>query len=260
MPRSPRDIVDDSALDVRSALARLLAVDRTAPIRVEHVGALTIAAVSITAVREASERTLAAWTSMHLGDRERATWAVMHVPKRRFEWLAGRVAAKWCVTARVRRDGGAIVVPRDVFVMQVADGETKGAPYVAHPCCLSLSHSAEIALAVAHRSRVGIDVERVRPVTEDLLRFSFTPEERVAIRDDRDAMIGWTSKEALLKACGVGLRASMRDIEVRLEAGSLAWDARGNRRGLDPLRRGGARGWAGVIRGYAAALVWWASP
>jgi 4'-phosphopantetheinyl transferase len=82
------------------------------------------------------------------------------------------------------------------------------------PLQFNVSHSAGLALiAVGSAGALGVDVEKVRPVTEAerIVESYFTPAELAAFRslaDDAKAMgfvRGWTRKEAILKGLGIGL-------------------------------------------------------
>ncbi|MEM1029734.1 MAG: 4'-phosphopantetheinyl transferase superfamily protein [Myxococcota bacterium] len=78
----------------------------------------------------------------------------------------------------------------------------------------NLSHTPGlVAVAIAPRGRVGIDVERIVPsrVTPELQRTVFAPEEQQALRSmsrerEVDAFFTlWTLKEAYLKVRGLGM-------------------------------------------------------
>lgn len=89
-------------------------------------------------------------------------------------------------------------------------GETRGQP----PWHFNVSHSSDLALIAVSRSReLGVDVEKTRPISESarIVRSYFTEAEterfhRLDESDRAGAFIrGWTRKEAVLKAQGVGL-------------------------------------------------------
>jgi 4'-phosphopantetheinyl transferase len=90
----------------------------------------------------------------------------------------------------------------------------------------NLSHSHSIGLiAVSHGAEVGVDVELARSVSDAmaLAATCFTPGEirmlqatPVATRD-RAFLIGWTRKEAAIKALGLGMSADLQSLEVGLE-------------------------------------------
>lgn len=92
----------------------------------------------------------------------------------------------------------------------------------------SVSHSADLAVfAFTQGRRVGIDVERLRPVTHfaDVLELSLAPSEVAELEsvpaEGRTAAFFacWTRKEAYLKASGNRL-GSPRDVAVSLRPGT----------------------------------------
>lgn len=108
-----------------------------------------------------------------------------------------------------------------------------GKPALAGPAGLyfNLSHSQGQALiAVSRDAEVGIDIELARPMpdAEALAATCFTPDEVRALkalppaRRDRDFLIGWTRKEACLKALGLGLSIDLQTLHVGLEISECA--------------------------------------
>jgi len=125
------------------------------------------------------------------------------------------------------------------------DANAWGKPAVAAPTevpAFNLTHSGEaIAVAVAD-AEVGIDIERVRPLThvDEVARHVFHPQELAWLADQPELMPAffklWTLKEALLKAAGTGFSHPARQ---------LAWQ------GLDdawPMAEFGGRTWVGATR------------
>lgn len=91
----------------------------------------------------------------------------------------------------------------------------------------NLSHSSGICvLAVSRGEEIGVDVERLRPIEEDVARSHFSPRELA----DLGGLTGdawtegfyrcWTSKEALLKAEGFGLNIALDAFDVAVLPGS----------------------------------------
>jgi len=83
-----------------------------------------------------------------------------------------------------------------------------------HPLRFNVSHSAELALIAVCRGReLGVDIERVRPFAEAdrIVASFFSTAEQAAFAmipdeaKDRAFVRGWTRKEAVLKALGIGL-------------------------------------------------------
>lgn len=92
----------------------------------------------------------------------------------------------------------------------------------------SASHSHGLAvLVVGAEGRIGIDIERLRPMPDALAiaRQHFTRDEAELLEksngSDRDAefLAIWTAKEAFVKALGTGLSFPLDAIQVRLEQG-----------------------------------------
>ena len=114
--------------------------------------------------------------------------------------------------------------------------ESRGKPVltetVAGPTLhFNVSHSDGLALfAVARKSAVGVDVERVRPIPEiDGIAAKFFSEHEKSMlnalpaEQRREAFFNcWTRKEAYLKATGAGIADALPQIEVSLAPGHPA--------------------------------------
>ena len=93
----------------------------------------------------------------------------------------------------------------------------------------SLSHSKSIAvLAVDLAQPVGVDVEDVRPIEEEVADRHFSATELTDLRGlEGEAWLAgfyrcWTRKEAILKAEGVGLSRALDSFDVSLLADKKA--------------------------------------
>lgn len=85
---------------------------------------------------------------------------------------------------------------------------------------LSLSHADGHTVAAAHLTlRVGIDIERLRPLPAEYARYFLTPEEQNALSGWDDpasaTLAAWVVKEAVLKARGRGLRDPPSSVRIR---------------------------------------------
>ena len=99
----------------------------------------------------------------------------------------------------------------------------RGAPAVS----FNLSHSAHLAvLATAPSGDIGVDIEQLQPMADmDLLAaHHFTAAEQAelaalpAAARTRAFLLGWTRKEACMKAAGCGLQVEPSAIETGLSA------------------------------------------
>lgn len=86
--------------------------------------------------------------------------------------------------------------------------DESGAPVPSNGYYWSLTHKSDFVAAVTSRSMIGIDVEKIRPCSASLFRKTAKEEEwRLSDTDRRFLFFRfWTSKEAVLKAAGTGLR------------------------------------------------------
>ncbi|MGZ4333781.1 MAG: 4'-phosphopantetheinyl transferase family protein [Gaiellaceae bacterium] len=132
--------------------------------------------------------------------------------------------------------------------------DDRGKPRIEGQLRFSVAHSHELAVvALAHGREVGIDIERLRPLSDRaaLEQEVLAPAERAALaafpEERRDAafLAAWTRKESYLKARGLGLALPPRHVLVELgEPAALITDAaRWSLRSLGPAN------------GYVGALV-----
>lgn len=153
---------------------------------------------------------------------EAATWAALTVPKRRADWLLGRVTAKQLVQAYLNnRDADAPSMQRLAIAANF-----DGAPYATLdgerlPLSLSISHShatAFCALNDAPGVTVGADIEFVERRDPAFLKDFFTAREQawaVSLDDpDLGGTLLWSAKEAVLKAMREGLRIDTKQLEI----------------------------------------------
>ena len=124
------------------------------------------------------------------------------------------------------------IPPGDVSV----ETDPIGKPFVANlDVHFNVSHSAGKGLIAVSQQPVGIDVEPIRPMRDasGVAKRFFTDREQAAIfRYEEPDQIShrflmcWTLKEALLKARGVGLTASLTDFSVDIDCDppQLTWE------------------------------------
>lgn len=136
------------------------------------------------------------------------------LPKRRREWTASRKALKMLAVER-----GAIGEPRDGLIE--SDGESR--PHLrdlttGRSWCVSLSHSRGFAAAAIDHQPIGVDVERVRPLSTSAAHLFLTEAEGYAIQQAtiEDALLhSWCAKEAAWKAISA-MHETLRSVPLRL--------------------------------------------
>lgn len=107
----------------------------------------------------------------------------------------------------------------------------------------SLSHSHGLVACAVAEVPVGIDVEKIRPVSPQLLRV-LSPDERESVRCDEDFFRLWTLKEALVK-CRGGVLGQVRHVHFQISGNAITCSVPGYAFSLLP-----------APEGYAAALCW----
>jgi phosphopantetheinyl transferase len=158
-----------------------------------------------------------------LSAEELSQWSGFHQGKRRAEWLAGRLAAKWAAAGLL---GETAAEWQDLVIRSEGDGR----PYLvagAHAVApfISISHSGPLAAALAANLPCGLDIQEpgpkihtvrqrfVAPEEEDILGASlpgpFTETERLTML--------WAAKEAVRKMVRTAPLLGL--LEIRLLAG-----------------------------------------
>lgn len=80
-----------------------------------------------------------------------------------------------------------------------------GKPYIEGGPFFSISHCKEAIAVAIDDQPVGIDVEAIRNVEQDLILRTMNEEEQQQIHSNRDFTRLWTQKEAILKMEGTGI-------------------------------------------------------
>lgn len=113
--------------------------------------------------------------------------------------------------------------------------ESGGKPYLdGYPgIYFNISHCDGAAVCAVHDNLVGVDIEKVRPYTEALVRKTLTAGEARQLADQpehrREACFirYWTLKESYQKARGEGIAKPLTEI-------SFQWDRKGKVSSSDP--------------------------
>ncbi len=101
-----------------------------------------------------------------------------------------------------------------------------GRPYIEQAPDFSISHSGFIAVcAFSLHSKIGVDVEEIKPVTIDDFKEQFLDEEWNSIIKSGNLndcfYYYWTAKEAVLKADGRGLFFCLRQVAIKKNTAKL---------------------------------------
>ncbi len=159
--------------------------------------------------------------SLSAAEHARAARFVFERDRRRY--LAAHAGLRQLLAARTGVPAAALVFDEGPF----------GKPSLAHPsrCAFNMSHSedvAVVALADADVGEIGVDVEMLRAMSDvsALARQNFSAAENdelsaTAAQDQSLAfLLGWTRKEACLKAIGSGLSIAPNIFTAGLDMGS----------------------------------------
>jgi 4'-phosphopantetheinyl transferase len=112
----------------------------------------------------------------------------------------------------------------------VFDYGTHGKPSLPGGPAFNLSDSEDsLAIAVAAEGRIGVDIERLRPIesADGIADRFFHGTERAAlgalgaVQRDEGFLLAWTRKEAFIKAAGVGLSMPLDQFAVEVAPGAL---------------------------------------
>ena len=128
---------------------------------------------------------------------------------RKRDRITGRIAAKRALQSLTGQE------PKAFTIVSAASGEPqvllKGQQTRTR---VSISHRSGIAYATAvSEGRVGIDIEQIERRATSFEKEWFNEEERQLTQGDSTQItLGWSAKEAVLKALGKGLALSLRDI------------------------------------------------
>jgi 4'-phosphopantetheinyl transferase len=102
----------------------------------------------------------------------------------------------------------------------------EGRPSIAPTFDFNISHSDQyVVCALSKQHHVGLDIEKMKPISLAVLRTFFNHDEWIAMHQKADSQQGfyqlWTQKEAVVKADGRGLNVPLKDIVVSNNQSSL---------------------------------------
>lgn len=148
-------------------------------------------------------------------------------PKRRRQWLNGRVAAKDAVRSFLRKQRGIEhIYPKELRI----ENDERGVPIikanitntVPESLFLSLAHKEKIAVAMVSEQAVGIDIELIAAHDESFIALLLSKDERERLGNEPlDIAItrAWVAKEAVAKTQGTGLGGQLRSLVIEARTG-----------------------------------------
>ncbi len=149
---------------------------------------------------------------------EQARAARFHFGQDRERFVIGHGLLREVLGHMLGRPGGSLKLLRGPF----------GKPYLAgHPVHFNLSDTKDAVLLALARTELGADVETMNRRTdhERVAHHYFTPAEveqiSHAANGKKRFLELWTRKEAVLKACGVGLMDDLHSLEVHARRNEL---------------------------------------
>lgn len=150
-------------------------------------------------------------------ERARAARFVKGIDRRRY--IVGRAGLRRVLADYLDAD------PRDLRFDYNEWGKPKLHPDLQSVFRFNLSHSAaEAVVAVSEQADLGVDIEEIRPLQEDVASHFFSAAEcaelaNVLEAERLDAFYRcWTRKEAFVKAHGAGLSVPLQSFDVSLTA------------------------------------------
>jgi len=145
-----------------------------------------------------------------LSPEEKKLFATFSYPKRRREWLGGRLAAKSAVLQLLRINNTTEILS-ELTILLTENGSPQliGTHLTGDkPPALSISHSDRFAVAMAVKAETcGIDIQKISEKTERVAD-RFSEEKELLLLRDHTSMLNekerltllWSAKEALKKA------------------------------------------------------------
>ncbi|MFH0974432.1 MAG: 4'-phosphopantetheinyl transferase superfamily protein [Spirochaetota bacterium] len=168
----------------------------------------------------------------------------LKVPKRKMDFLCGRLAGKRAVRRHLIKnsyagieDGKEHPVFKDIEIKRTVTGrplvfiKDGSSPNGSSEYHVSISHTEGVAASLVSNKMdckgIGIDIERIEERDTSLLNVAFTEQEISKLLKNFSGQNGntkiifennvakyWSIKEAVMKCMGVGVNIDLKDIEI----------------------------------------------
>ncbi len=201
----------------------------------------SISFIDISNVKKTLEKKGEGVYKKFLTDWEHSYVDELKIPKRKTDFLSGRMAGKRAVKRHLIKNHGSnkanslqfsdIEIKRTVTgrpLVFIKDGSSQNG---SSEYLISLSHTEGVAASLVCNKNdckgIGIDIEKIEKRDNSLLDVAFSEEEiaklkQIIIDDpnssnsrlDEEVSRCWSTKEAVMKSMGVGVNIDLKDIEV----------------------------------------------
>lgn len=143
-------------------------------------------------------------------------------PRRRRQWLNGRVVAKDAVRKYLwNKLGRYDLFPKEIAVSNDDRGQPQVSPHISagfeDTLHVSIAHKDLLALAMVAEHPVGVDIEKIEPRTVEFIALAMSDEEVALLpQTERDEWVArfWVAKEALAKQLGTGLEGRPKQFAI----------------------------------------------
>lgn len=111
--------------------------------------------------------------------------------------------------SRIARHGAGVSAKKSALPLPVFEKDGSGVPMPSEGVFWSISHKPDVVAGVVSNENVGIDVEMIRPVSDQLFnRIVSRDEHALFLQQEKDRVFFriFTAKEAVLKATGDGIK------------------------------------------------------
>lgn len=90
-----------------------------------------------------------------------------------------------------------------------------GKPYLKNnEIYFNISHSGEYTILGLSSSEIGVDIEKIRPIKENVINKVCTDDEKKLIKNDEDFTLIWVKKESYVKWVGMGIGYGLKNVDT----------------------------------------------
>ncbi len=157
----------------------------------------------------------------YLVQSERESYAKIS-PRRRRQWLNGRIAAKDAVRKYVwKKVGEYDFYPKEIEISSDGNGKPEVKNNISKnfsdSICISIAHKDKYAVATAAEHSVGVDIEVIESRSKAFIDLAFSASEQAHLQcNNYDELVTrfWVSKECVAKQSGLGFEGKPKDFVV----------------------------------------------